>query len=83
MGLPILHAVEGESADIICAAKAGVLVEPENSHGIASQIIALSQNRERLGKMAENSKAARGHYDRTQLAEYMLNVLERVSGCRE
>ena len=30
--------------------------------------------------MAENSKAAGGHYDRPQLAEYMLNVLERVSG---
>ena len=82
MGIPILHAVEGESADIIVKTGAGVLVEPGNSYEIAAQIKALSEDCEFLSNMAEKSKASAMQFDRTQLATKMMNILERVYNSR-
>lgn len=79
MGIPILHAVEGESADIIKNTGAGVLVEPENSKEIAEQIISLSSDRDTLSILAKNSKAAAKHFERAKIAKLMLKFLSDIN----
>jgi glycosyltransferase involved in cell wall biosynthesis len=79
MGIPVLHGVEGESADLVHRHGMGLPFEPENGAALAEGILALRQD-ERLRKelAANGCKAARG-YERKTLAMAMLATLAAVA----
>ena len=79
MGIPILHAVRGESAEIISITGAGTVVEPENSQLLCEKILMLSQNLDMLKKMSQNGQAAALEFDRKKLSECMRVVLENLT----
>lgn len=78
MGLPVLHGVEGESADIVREAQAGIVFEPENAGDLVSQMKRLAANRSEYECYREKCLAAAKKYDRSALAIKMLEVLGRV-----
>ena len=83
MGIPILHAVSGESAKIIDYTGAGIPVEPENSSAIADEIIRLSQDNAALAVLGRKGQIASESFDRTRLANEMLKVLAACCTSKE
>jgi glycosyltransferase involved in cell wall biosynthesis len=80
MGLPVLHGVAGESADIVRREGCGEVFEPENADQLAQAILALLAAPERRAELAANGIAAATRYDRRALAARMLGVLEQTAG---
>ena len=79
MGIPILHAVQGESAEIVSSTGAGIVVEPENSNFLCAELLQLSQNLGILTKMSQNGQSASFAFDRKKLADNMRVVLEGLT----
>jgi glycosyltransferase involved in cell wall biosynthesis len=78
-GVPTLLGVEGEAADIVTDAKAGLLFEPENAGALVEAVIRLADNPELTRSLGENGRqAAREHYDRRLLAARYLELLQIV-----
>jgi len=80
MGIPILHGVRGESADIILQCGAGSVVEPENPAAIADAIRTLRADPDRLSAMSRNGIAGAVNFDRKILAGNMLKKIEGLLG---
>lgn len=79
MGIPVLHGVEGESAEIVQKEQVGLLFEPENSSSLREAILRLLNEPELLAGFRRNGPNAAMHYDRRVLAEGMLRHLERAA----
>ena len=78
MGLPLLHGVAGESAEIVQREGVGLVFEPENVHQLVHHLLAMHGDAEaRDGYRRSGPQAAR-RYDRRTLALEMLGILERV-----
>lgn len=81
MAKPIILGVEGESADLLRAAKAGVCIEPEQADELAARVLELSQNPERCQQLGRNGRRyVMEHFDRIVLARKLASVLEAVDG---
>ena len=86
MGLPVLHGVEGESAEIVSREGVGEAFEPENAKQLADALLRLANDKVALGRYRANAMAAAERYDRTSSAKAMLEGLEltvqrrRISG---
>jgi glycosyltransferase involved in cell wall biosynthesis len=80
MGIPVLHGVRGEAAEIVQKSGCGELFEPENSEELAEKILALKSDPNRCRRYAEAGAAAASHYDRVRMANDMLRVLEEAVG---
>ena len=76
MAIPIIHGVEGESADILDRHGIGLTFEPENHLELVERILTLNENSELRERMAQNGPRAAKHYDRKTLAEQMLSIVE-------
>ena len=83
MGLPVLHGVEGESADIVREEGAGIPFEPENVDELCSALTRLRSNPTELESFRANCLKGAQNYDRTNLALRMMRVLEETVGLRE
>lgn len=83
MGLPVLHGVEGESADIVREEGAGIPFEPENVDELCSALTRLRSNPTELESFRANCLKGAQNYDRTNLALRMMRVLEETVGRRE
>ncbi len=79
MGVPILHAVRGESTNMVNQYRVGKTIEPDNSNALASEIQWFSSNPEQLLQMKNSSLTAAIQYDRTVLAKAMLAILSRTA----
>ena len=78
---PIILAVEGESADIVTNAKAGVVVRAESPAELAETIRRLLSEPELARELGLNGRAAaEGEFCRRAAARKMLGVLSRVVG---
>lgn len=78
-GVPTLLGVEGEAAELVADAGAGLLFEPENSVALADAVARLADSPDlakRLGANGRRSVAL--HYDRRLLAVRYLELLQRV-----
>lgn len=75
MGLPVLHGIEGESADLIEQNACGLLFEPENFNELAEHIVALKADPARRETLRHGGLAAAPRYDRNALADMMLDHL--------
>lgn len=79
MAKPIILGVEGESADLLRAAKAGICIEPEQADDLVVRVVELSQNPEWCQQMGRNGRRyVMGHFDRIVLARKLASVLETV-----
>lgn len=79
MGLPVLHGVEGESADIVRDEGAGIPFEPENTDELCAALRRLQSNPAELEQFRTRCLQGAQNYDRTNLAVRMLRVLEDVA----
>lgn len=75
MGLPVLHGVEGESAEIVKAEGVGETFTPEDANGLADALLRLSNSSETLSQYRSNGVSAAPRYDRKARAAEMLQSL--------
>jgi glycosyltransferase involved in cell wall biosynthesis len=78
MGIPVLHGVEGESADIVSKHRVGILFESENPEALLQAVMELAENARLRDTLRENGPKAASHYDRDVLAGKMLGLIETV-----
>lgn len=83
MGMPVLHGVAGESAEIVEREGCGLVFEPENVDALCAGILLLKQQSELREIYSAKGLAAAGRYDRSELARTMLNELASVVALSE
>ncbi len=77
MAKPIILGVEGESAELIQAAQAGICIQPEQADELAARVLELSENSELCQQLGKNGrKYVIEHFDRTVLARKLTSVIE-------
>jgi len=79
MGVPVLHGVKGESAQIVQDTGCGILFEPENADDLAQYILALLSAPEKLKQLSEACIIAAQKNDRRVRASQMLTHLNQIS----
>ena len=80
MGVPILHGVPGESADIVKENEVGLTFDSESPEGLVENIVKLVEDESLYEKLRGNCLIAAKKYDRRGLAIKMLDCLESVVG---
>jgi glycosyltransferase involved in cell wall biosynthesis len=79
MEKPVLIGVEGESAEIIEKAGAGICIEPENAQQLASAVLKLAGDPETLRSMGAKGRAfVTENFDRDRLARRYEVLIGRV-----
>ena len=82
MGIPVLHGVAGESADIVEREDIGRVFEPENVEALCDGLLRLAGDQVRYQQLRANALEAAPRYDRITLAQKMLKVLENIHADR-
>lgn len=80
MGIPVLHGVAGESADIVERESVGLLFEPENSDALCESLLKLKNDTGLYEKLKLNCLAGAAKFERKMLAGEMLRILMKCSG---
>lgn len=75
MAIPILHGVEGESADIVMREDVGVLFEPENPESLIEGLACLANYKPLYNRLKANGPVAASRYNRSDQAKKMLDIL--------
>jgi phosphatidylinositol alpha 1,6-mannosyltransferase len=81
-GRPVVFAADGEGADIVRRHRAGIVVAPGDTAGLAGAVRALKDDPRLRAELGANGRrAAEEHFDRTvigtRFAEYLERHLER------
>ena len=76
MGIPVLHGVKGESAELVVKEQIGVLFEPENFQSLCIALLKLKDNPFELRKMGKNCLSVSVKYNRKILATKMIKIIE-------
>jgi glycosyltransferase involved in cell wall biosynthesis len=76
MGIPVLHGVPGESAEIVEGGRVGLTFEPENAQQLRDRLITLSRDRQLAKELGDNAVEAARKFDRAHLANRMLRLVE-------
>lgn len=79
MAIPVLHGVQGESAEIVLREGVGLVFEPEDALDLCSQLRRLSGDAALYRRFKENGPMAARRYDRNELAAKMRSILEGVT----
>lgn len=82
MGIPILHGVAGESAEIVTREGAGLVFEPENPADLCDKLLRLQRDEDFYNELKKNCLAAASRYDRSVLADKMLGILKDIRRLR-
>lgn len=80
MGIPILHGVEGESAEILERYNAGLPFEPENAHSLCDALKKLRSDQALYDKLRNSGINGSKDFDRKILAREMMSVLQDAKG---
>ena len=75
MGLPVLHGVAGESADIVRREQVGEVFESENAQRLVEGLLRMRNQSDTYESYRRNCLAAAKRYDRKNLAQKMLQIL--------
>ena len=78
MGIPILHGVQGESADIIKRYNAGILFEPESAQSLTECIKNIHSDPKNREELTARGLRAVEELDREVLARKMLEVFAKA-----
>jgi glycosyltransferase involved in cell wall biosynthesis len=76
MGLPVLHGVAGESADIVVREQVGEVFESESAPQLVAGLLRMCDQPEAYVRYQQSGLAAATRYDRKNLALKMLQVLK-------
>ena len=79
MGIPVLHGVAGESADIVMREQVGEVFESENAPQLAECVLRLRDDESRYQQLRRNALDAAQRYDRKILAMTMLDQVRRAA----
>jgi glycosyltransferase involved in cell wall biosynthesis len=79
MGIPVLHGVAGESAEIVESEGVGLVFEPENALKLCEGLRTLHRDRALYDRMREHCLKGAPKYGRTELAKQMMSVLAEVA----
>jgi glycosyltransferase involved in cell wall biosynthesis len=79
MGIPVLHGVPGESAQIVKDAGVGEVFESDNAKELVGALMRLRGEPERFQRYHRNGLKAAKQYDRKTLAEKMMKILKELS----
>jgi glycosyltransferase involved in cell wall biosynthesis len=77
MGIPVLHGVAGESAEIVEREGCGQVFEPESVDALCAGLLALKSDETLRQNYRQKGLAAAGHYDRKELALRMLGEIRQ------
>ncbi len=77
MGIPVLHGVAGESAEIVEREGCGQVFVPEDVGALCAGLLALKSDAALRQRYRQCGLAAAGHYDRKELALRMLTEIEK------
>lgn len=77
MGIPVLHGVAGESAEIVEREGCGQVFEPENVGALCVGLLVLKSDQVLSENYRQKGLAAAGRYDRKELALRMLGEIEK------
>jgi glycosyltransferase involved in cell wall biosynthesis len=81
MEKPIVLGVEGESAELLQVAQAGLCIGPEDADQLVARVLALSNDRELCQRLGRNGRRfVIEHFDRIVLARKLASVIEMA--CR-
>ncbi len=80
MGLPVLHGVAGESADIVVRKKVGEVFESENAQQLVEGLLRMRDHPAVYATYQQHGLAAAIRYDRKHLALKMLQVFNNLIG---
>jgi glycosyltransferase involved in cell wall biosynthesis len=80
MGIPVLHGVPGESAEIVKANNVGEIFDSENPEQMASVLWKLYKNPELLKIFRGNALKAAHNFERKRLANEMLDIVAVLGG---
>jgi glycosyltransferase involved in cell wall biosynthesis len=75
MGLPVLHGVAGESADIVRHEQVGAVFESENAEQLVEGLLRMRDEPGAYAVYQQNGLAAATLYDRKNLALKLLQIL--------
>jgi glycosyltransferase involved in cell wall biosynthesis len=78
MGIPVLHGVLGESAEIVENNRVGFVFEPENEQQLYKLLVNLKENADIYNQFQRQGIKASRKYDRRVLAERFLQLLSRL-----
>lgn len=78
MGLPVLHGVEGESADIVREGGVGLVFEPENANQLIDSLKYLSGRKDEYQIFRDRCLVAAKKYDRKALAMKMFGYVNQL-----
>jgi glycosyltransferase involved in cell wall biosynthesis len=78
MGIPVLHGVSGESADIVRREQVGEVFESENAQELADGILRMRAQPDRHEAYRQNALKTARLYDRKHLAVRMLQIMEET-----
>jgi colanic acid biosynthesis glycosyl transferase WcaI len=79
MGIPLVHAVEGESAAIVEQSGSGICIPSGNALTLAQAVINLSADRERCANMGRLGRQfVTSNYSRRAKAEALMTSLKRA-----
>ncbi len=79
MGIPILHGVAGESADIVTQVGAGLVFRPEDVDDLLAGLRRLRDDQGLYQNLRRNCLKGAGNYDRSLLARRMLQLLQATA----
>jgi glycosyltransferase involved in cell wall biosynthesis len=83
MGIPVLHGVAGESAEIVEREGVGIPFEAGNAADLCGKLVSVARNPAELDRMRQDCCIAASRYDRRTQARLMLAALEVAAGLRE
>ena len=78
MGIPVLHGVAGESADIVRKEAVGEVFESENAKELVAGLLRLRDNPAQYEIYRQNGLSAARRYDRKALALSMLDIVKTL-----
>lgn len=80
MERPIILGVQGDSADILRRAEAGICIEPENAQELADALIELADHPNKRKELGQNGRQhVKDYFDRRVLAQTYLELLHHIS----
>lgn len=81
MAKPIVLGVEGESADLLRAAQAGLYIEPEDADQLVARVLELFRDTQLCQRLGRNGRRfVTEQFDRIILARKLASVIEMVCG---
>jgi glycosyltransferase involved in cell wall biosynthesis len=83
MGIPVLHGVAGESAEIVKQESIGIVFEPENAKELCLGIMRLHDDESFHYELRRNCLKAAPKFDRIEHARRMLEKIEALAATDE